>query len=64
MNAPQVYLLSGSQRVRVILRGNTQEVGSFKDHFADFLSNITHMIINVDSIQTHQDSHGKPDSRK
>lgn len=61
---PKIYLLNENQRVKVVVRGDPNEVAEFKDHFAEFLSNITGAIINVDSIRTHMDSSGKPDTRK
>lgn len=60
----QIYLLNEEQRVKVVLRGEPDEVGDFKDIFADFLSNITGAIINVDKIRTHMDFAGKPDLSK
>ena len=60
----QIYLLNEEQRVKVIIRGDTNYVGTFKDLFSEFLSNITGAIINVDKIMTHQDGDGKPDVRK
>jgi len=50
--------------VKVIILGTPDEVEGFKDIFASFLSNITGAIINVDMIQTHENSNGKPDPTK
>jgi cadherin 23 len=57
----QIYLLNEEQRVKIVLLGEPDTVGEFKDHFANFLSNITAVIINVDKIRTHMDFAGKPD---
>ena len=47
--------------MKIVLRGEPDEVGEFKDLFGNFLSNITGVIINVDKIRTHMDFAGKPD---
>ena len=60
----QIYLLNEDQRVKVIIRGEPEEVNEFKDEFAEFMSNVTGVIVNVDQILTHQDSDGNPDPRK
>ena len=60
----QIYLLSEEQRVKVIIRGEPDYVGSFRDTFAEFVSTITGTIINVDNIRTHKDSGGDPDGRR
>ena len=60
----QIYLLNEAQRVKVVIRGDPNEVAEWKDHFAEFISNITQAVINVDLIRTHMDSSGKPDTRK
>ena len=50
--------------MKVIIRGEPEEVNEFKDEFAEFMSNVTGVIVNVDQILTHQDSDGNPDPRK
>lgn len=50
--------------MKVIIRGDPDYVGSFRDTFAEFVSNITGTIINVDNIRTHKDSSGNPDGRR
>ena len=56
--------MNEDQRVKVIIRGEPEEVNEFKDEFAEFMSNVTGVIVNVDQILTHQDSDGNPDPRK
>ena len=60
----QIYLLNEEQRVKIILQGEPDEVGEFKDIFAEFLTYTTGSIINVDKIRTHMNVAGKPDPSK
>ena len=50
--------------MKVIIRGEPDDVHQFRDHFADFLSNVTGLIINVDEILPHKDQSGQPDPRR
>ena len=50
--------------MKVIIREYTNVVGTFKDVFAESLSNVTGVIINVDKLLTHQNSEGKADNRR
>ena len=60
----QVYLLNENQRVKVVFRGEPEEVNEIKDEFSTSLSQVTGVIVNVDQILTHQDKNGDPDPRK
>ncbi|XP_074647720.1 cadherin-23-like [Tubulanus polymorphus] len=58
-----IYLLNENQRVKVVFRGTTNEVGKIRRTFADFLSNQTGATINVDKITSHKGDDGKSDDK-
>lgn len=59
-----IYLLSQSQRVKVVFRDTPSNVGKSRETIANYLSKITRLKVNVDSIVTHKKQDGTADSRK